>query len=167
MTQSKLQLRLPQDIKSWLEAEANKNSSSQNSELIRAVREKMDRATQPAFSDSKINLLEFARIVKDGEAVSETIFVQNMRRVLPLDDLRNLTPDEAEWLHMAIAWLHDYSILLFEFHQSERGTNPELMGSPWLPGVSGPFILNMLTRGCDKADFSPLEHFGLNSPPTS
>jgi predicted HicB family RNase H-like nuclease len=32
------QLRLPPDLKDWLAAEAQKNGSSQNSEVIRAIR---------------------------------------------------------------------------------------------------------------------------------
>lgn len=44
-TKSKLKfmLRLPPDVKCWLEREANKNASSKASEIVRAIREKMDR----------------------------------------------------------------------------------------------------------------------------
>ncbi len=38
-----LQLRLPPDLKTWLKAEAEKNGASQNSEIVRAIRELMDR----------------------------------------------------------------------------------------------------------------------------
>lgn len=38
-----LQLRLPPDLKVWLEAEAAKNGASQNSEVIRAIRAAMVR----------------------------------------------------------------------------------------------------------------------------
>jgi predicted HicB family RNase H-like nuclease len=38
-----LQLRLPEDLKAWLEVQADKNGSSQNSEIIRALRAAMDR----------------------------------------------------------------------------------------------------------------------------
>ena len=39
MTERKpLQLRLPDDLKAWLKAEAERNGSSQNSEVIRALR---------------------------------------------------------------------------------------------------------------------------------
>ncbi|GLS88273.1 hypothetical protein GCM10010873_32470 [Cypionkella aquatica] len=38
-----LQLRLPHDLKNWLKAEAEKNGASQNSEIVRAIRERMDR----------------------------------------------------------------------------------------------------------------------------
>jgi Arc/MetJ-type ribon-helix-helix transcriptional regulator len=41
-----MQLRLPPDLKAWVQAQADKNLSSQNSEVIRAVRERMDRTTQ-------------------------------------------------------------------------------------------------------------------------
>lgn len=39
-----MQLRLPTDLKDWIKAEAEKNGSSQNSEVIRAVRDCMARA---------------------------------------------------------------------------------------------------------------------------
>lgn len=45
MSESKqLALRVPADVKAWLAAQAEKNGSSQNSEVIRAVRERMERA---------------------------------------------------------------------------------------------------------------------------
>jgi len=42
-----MQLRLPNDLKNWIEAQADTNGSSQNSEVIRAIRERMERQTQP------------------------------------------------------------------------------------------------------------------------
>lgn len=42
-----MQLRLPPDLKAWIAAQSSLNQSSQNSEVIRAVRERMDRETQP------------------------------------------------------------------------------------------------------------------------
>ncbi|WP_156765763.1 Arc family DNA-binding protein [Rhizobium leucaenae] len=39
----KLQVRLTPETKAFIEAEARKNGSSQNSEIIRCIREKMDR----------------------------------------------------------------------------------------------------------------------------
>lgn len=41
-----LQLRLPPDLKDWIAAQAAANASSQNSEIIRAIRERMERNTQ-------------------------------------------------------------------------------------------------------------------------
>jgi predicted HicB family RNase H-like nuclease len=45
-----LQVRFPEDVKDWIKAEAEKNGSSQNSEIIRAVRDRMARVDdqQPA-----------------------------------------------------------------------------------------------------------------------
>jgi predicted HicB family RNase H-like nuclease len=43
-----LQLRLPPDLKAFVAQEAERNGSSQNSEIIRAVRERMERAQQDA-----------------------------------------------------------------------------------------------------------------------
>lgn len=36
-------VRLPPDLKLWLVKQANKNGSSQNSEVIRAIRERMEK----------------------------------------------------------------------------------------------------------------------------
>lgn len=35
-------LRLPEDVKTWLEREARRNLSSQNSEIVRAIRWRME-----------------------------------------------------------------------------------------------------------------------------
>lgn len=37
------QLRLTDDLKAWIAAQAERNGSSQNSEVIRAIRERMER----------------------------------------------------------------------------------------------------------------------------
>lgn len=36
-------IRLPVDVKNWLEAQAAVNASSQTSEIVRAIRERMSR----------------------------------------------------------------------------------------------------------------------------
>lgn len=36
-------MRFPQDVKAWLQAQAELHGSSQNSETIRAIRERMER----------------------------------------------------------------------------------------------------------------------------
>ena len=42
MTKRKpMQLRLPDEVKDWLESQATINGSSQNSEVIRAIRDRM------------------------------------------------------------------------------------------------------------------------------
>lgn len=41
-----LQLRLPPDLKEWIADQAKKNASSQNSEIIRAVRDRIERMTE-------------------------------------------------------------------------------------------------------------------------
>lgn len=38
-----LQLRLPRDLKEWLSREAERNGCSQNSEVVRSIRERMER----------------------------------------------------------------------------------------------------------------------------
>ncbi|MGW5961085.1 Arc family DNA-binding protein [Methylorubrum thiocyanatum] len=44
-------LRLPPDLKAWVKLEAYSNRSSQNSEIIRAVRERMERS-KPTTGES-------------------------------------------------------------------------------------------------------------------
>lgn len=38
-----VKVRLPADVKHWLIEEAAKNSNSQNSEVVRSIRERVDR----------------------------------------------------------------------------------------------------------------------------
>jgi hypothetical protein len=40
----KIAVRLPRDMKDWLVEQAAENASSQTSEIVRAVRERMDRS---------------------------------------------------------------------------------------------------------------------------
>lgn len=47
MDRKPLQLRLPDDVKAWLAEQSARNGSSQNSEVIRALRAAMDRTAQP------------------------------------------------------------------------------------------------------------------------
>ncbi len=46
-----LQLRLPPDLKNWVAEQAAMNTASQNSEIVRAIRERMDRAERQALAD--------------------------------------------------------------------------------------------------------------------
>lgn len=41
-----LRVRLPSDVKAFIEQEAVHNASSQNSEIVRCIREKMERITK-------------------------------------------------------------------------------------------------------------------------
>lgn len=41
-----IQVRLPEDLKEWLEEQSAQNGSSQNSEIIRAVRERAMRVAE-------------------------------------------------------------------------------------------------------------------------
>ena len=94
-----------------------------------------------------IDLLELARVVKDGGRVSEEEFIELMQGVLPIDSLKDISPEESEWLFMAITWLFDYTLLLWEFHRTELNKGTTYLGHPRIPGSSGPFIDTMLTRG--------------------
>nr|WP_093015450.1 Arc family DNA-binding protein [Roseivivax halotolerans] len=42
-TRKPFQLRIPEDLKAWIEDQANKNGSSMNSEIVRALRERAER----------------------------------------------------------------------------------------------------------------------------
>jgi hypothetical protein len=39
---------LPANVKRWVESEAKRNASSQASEIVRAIRERMERLEKPA-----------------------------------------------------------------------------------------------------------------------
>lgn len=39
----KLWVRLPADVKEWLEKQSLRNASSQNSEIVRCIRDRMER----------------------------------------------------------------------------------------------------------------------------
>ena len=108
-----------------------------------------------------MDLLELARVVNDGNNVSEEDYVEMMRGVLPLDSLKDITPEEPEWLFMAVAWLSDYTLLLWEFHQAELNKGITHQGHLCIPAPSGPFIENMLTRDSSAPDFSQLKTFGI------
>jgi hypothetical protein len=43
----KFMLRIPPDVAQWLGEQATKNASSKASEVVRAIREKMDRLAKP------------------------------------------------------------------------------------------------------------------------
>lgn len=47
--------RLPEDVKSWIAAEARRNASSQNSEVVRSIRERMDRQGASALGSGVEN----------------------------------------------------------------------------------------------------------------
>ncbi|MGR3464077.1 Arc family DNA-binding protein [Limimaricola sp.] len=38
-----MKIRVPQDVKAWIEKQAEQNSSSQSSEIVRAIRERAAR----------------------------------------------------------------------------------------------------------------------------
>jgi hypothetical protein len=44
----RLMVRLPRDVKEWLAAQAERNAASQASEIVRAVRERMERCAVAA-----------------------------------------------------------------------------------------------------------------------
>ena len=53
----KIVVRLPRDVKKWLVEQAEANASSQTSEIVRAVRERMERGLNKSGA-----LLEAARL---------------------------------------------------------------------------------------------------------
>ena len=50
----KFVVRLPEDAKRWLKDEADRNASSQNSEVVRAIRERMDRAALESLAVGRL-----------------------------------------------------------------------------------------------------------------
>lgn len=50
MDKTSTSLRLPQDVKAFIEGQAVRNGSSQNSEIVRSIRDRMDRETKTTTS---------------------------------------------------------------------------------------------------------------------
>lgn len=55
-TDPQMRIRLPEDVKDWIEAEAARNMRTQNAEVVIAIREKMatagaSLATEPAAAE--------------------------------------------------------------------------------------------------------------------
>lgn len=50
-TNPKFLVRLPAEAKAYITAQAVRNGSSQNSEIIRCIRDRMDRETKTATSE--------------------------------------------------------------------------------------------------------------------
>ena len=44
-------IRLPHDAKAFIAAQAARNGSSQNSEIVRCIRDRMDRETKTAITE--------------------------------------------------------------------------------------------------------------------
>ncbi len=115
----------------------------------------------PGLPQVPMNLVDFAKTAKLTDGPHR--FIEMMRAVLPLEELRNLTEGEALMFHSAVTWLFDYSLLLTEFHSLQgQAPSPDCSEmAPVIPGSHCPFILNCLTRGYEAPDFSQLENFGL------
>lgn len=73
-----LQLRLPDDVKEWIEAEAAKNSCSQNSEIIRAIRERMER--------SRIESRRMLRLSDEGKVLAKRMAIALLDAGLDIED---------------------------------------------------------------------------------
>ena len=98
-----------------------------------------------------LDLLEFSKIVQDGRRFSQSEYIDLMCKIVPLHDLKNVSRDEAEWFLMATTWLFDLAVLLWESKNIELCQAHEAEGAPCLPGGSGPWIKNLLTRGKEPA----------------
>lgn len=106
-----------------------------------------------------MNLIDFARTAPCDQTPEE--FVEMLKKVLPLDEIKNLSENEAITFHGVTMWLNDLALLLVEFHQN-IGENPDdPKEGPPVPGYNGPFISNCITGGKSLPDFAQLVHFGL------
>lgn len=65
-----LQLRLPPDMKSWIEEQAEANAASQNSEIVRAVRERMQRENIEAIR-AEANAIQAHADALEAEGMGE------------------------------------------------------------------------------------------------
>ncbi|MFG6566987.1 Arc family DNA-binding protein [Sulfitobacter sp. 1A13679] len=65
-----LQLRLPPDLKSWIEDQAEANAASQNSEIVRAIRERMQRESIEAIR-AEANAIQAHADALEAEGMGE------------------------------------------------------------------------------------------------
>ena len=109
-----------------------------------------------------MNLIDFARTAPLDQTPEE--FVQMLKNVLPLNEVKSLNREESLKFYSAVQWLYDLSILSIEYNGlDEQGPSPtgEIVAA--LPGSNGPFIEDILTRGNVEPDFSQLEARGLTN----
>lgn len=50
-SEPQLKIRIPKDLKSFISLQAERNKSSQNSEIVRCIRERMDRERKTATNE--------------------------------------------------------------------------------------------------------------------
>lgn len=50
----KMMLRIPAEMKGWVEDQAKRNGASLNSEVLRCIRERMDRMVGPSGAESRV-----------------------------------------------------------------------------------------------------------------
>lgn len=49
----KMMIRIPAEMKGWVEDQAKRNGASLNSEVLRCIRERMDRMTGPSGAENE------------------------------------------------------------------------------------------------------------------
>jgi len=102
-----------------------------------------------------MDLMTFAKQL--GEDYSGQEFVDLLKQVIDLDELKNLSDREAQNLHDAAQFLSDYMLLHKEFYGQAQSMN----GHPYVV-CNSPYIENQLTRPYGaKPDFSYLKTYGV------
>lgn len=102
-----------------------------------------------------MDLLEFARSLPTD--FTEAEFIDELRKVVDLDQIRHLSDAECQNMYDAVAYLGDYLILLREFYQKSKTSG----GHPMIE-YRAPVIWNQLTRvSGEEPDFTQLTTFGI------
>jgi len=102
-----------------------------------------------------MNLVTFAKELNSDATNAE--FVSKLKQAVDLDQLKNLTEEEAQNFFDAAQFLTDYMLLVKEFLGQSRAESEH----PYIV-YNGPFIENQLTRKAGKKpDFSYLETYGI------
>ncbi|MFV0409047.1 MAG: hypothetical protein ACK5LJ_04905 [Paracoccus sp. (in: a-proteobacteria)] len=102
-----------------------------------------------------MDLLEFARSLPTD--FTEAEFIDELRKVVDLDQIRHLSDAECQNMYDAVAYLADYLLLLREFRQKAETSD----GHPVIE-YRAPVIWNQLTRDRgEKPDFTQLTTFGI------
>lgn len=104
-----------------------------------------------------MDLIEFARTLP--KEPTDQVFIDHLRQVLDLDQIRSLPEGETQNLFDAVQFLTDYLLLQQEFLGVEKRHEGQIMVE-----YSGPYVENRLTRPSGmQPDFSFLETFGVST----
>lgn len=70
---SSLTLRLPEPLRAWLADQAKENFTSQNDEIVRSIRERMEAATGAKFGDQTPAAALNTAALQSGDIINQAL----------------------------------------------------------------------------------------------